>query len=156
MMVDDKIVKMQIWDTAGQEAFRSITRIFYRNSHCVLLTFDITIEETFLHIEDWVKEVRQNSDGDIKLYLIGNRADLDEDREVTSERAIELCELMKIDRYFETSAKTGYNVEEMFAYVGKQLYHRESLKNANEQDNEEEEEQIAPGSLSNERNVTEE
>jgi len=56
--IQDKIVKLQIWDTAGQESFRSITRIFYRGAHCVFLTYDITREETFNNAGDWLKEVK--------------------------------------------------------------------------------------------------
>lgn len=86
--IQDKIVKLQIWDTAGQESFRSITRIFYRGAHCVFLTYDITREETFSNILEWLKEVRQHANTDILLYLIGNRSDLEDEREVSREKAI--------------------------------------------------------------------
>ena len=89
--IDDKIVKLQIWDTAGQESFRSITRIFYRGAHCVFLTYDITRDDTFVNVLDWLKEVKQHASNEILIYLIGNRCDLEEDREVTRERAIEFC-----------------------------------------------------------------
>ncbi len=56
--IEDKITKLQIWDTAGQESFRSITRIFYRGAHCVFLTYDITREETFNNVIEWLKEVK--------------------------------------------------------------------------------------------------
>jgi Ras-related protein Rab-2A len=56
--IEGKVVKVQIWDTAGQESFRSITRIFYRNSHCVFLTYDITRDDTFVDVLDWLKEVK--------------------------------------------------------------------------------------------------
>lgn len=120
--VDNKIVKLQIWDTAGQESFRSITRIFYRGAHCVFLTYDVTRDDTFLDIVDWLKEAKQHATPDILLYLIGNQADLEEDREVTRERAIEFQKANKIDAFFETSAKTGNNVEEVFALAAKHLY----------------------------------
>ena len=77
--IDNKIVKLQIWDTAGQESFRSITRIFYRGAHCVFLTYDITRDDTFLDVIDWLKEAKQHSNPDILLYLIGNQADLEDD-----------------------------------------------------------------------------
>ncbi len=126
--LEEKIIKVQIWDTAGQESFRSITRIFYRNSHCVFLTYDITREDTFLHVIDWLKEVKQHANNDIVIYLIGNRADLEDEREVTSERAIEFCKQYNIDKFFETSAKTGFNVEEVFSLVAKELYMQEKDK----------------------------
>ena len=120
--VSEKIIKLQIWDTAGQESFRSITRIFYRGAHCVFLTYDITREETFVNIIDWLKEVKQHASQDIVIYLIGNRADLEDEREVTRDRAIEFCKQYNIDKFFETSAKTGFNVEEVFSLAGKELY----------------------------------
>ena len=61
IQLDGKIVKLQIWDTAGQESFRSITRIFYRGAHIVFLTFDITREETFGSLGGWLNEIKQNS-----------------------------------------------------------------------------------------------
>jgi Ras-related protein Rab-2A len=76
---DNKIVKLQIWDTAGQESFRSITRIFYRGAHCVFLTYDVTRDDTFLDVIDWLKEAKQHSNPDILLYLIGNQADLEDE-----------------------------------------------------------------------------
>ena len=77
--IENKICKLQIWDTAGQESFRSITRIFYRGAHCVFLTYDITRDDTFLSIIDWLREAKQHSNPDILFYLIGNQADLEEE-----------------------------------------------------------------------------
>jgi Ras-related protein Rab-2A len=122
LKIDSKIVKLQIWDTAGQESFRSITRIFYRGAHCVFLTYDITRDDTFIDIVDWLKEVKQHSNPDIMLYLIGNQADNEEDRQVSQERAQQFLELHKLDAFFETSAKTGQNVEDVFSIAAKQLY----------------------------------
>ncbi len=122
LKLEEKLVKLQIWDTAGQESFRSITRIFYRGAHCVFLTYDITREDTFNNVVDWMKEVKQHANADILIYLIGNRADLEDQREVPKDRAIEFAKANKIDKVFETSAKTGSNVEEVFALAGKEMY----------------------------------
>lgn len=89
--MDEKMIKLQIWDTAGQESFRSITRIFYRGAQCVFLTYDITRAETFRNIKDWLAEIRQHAAEDVLVYLIGNRADLEESRQVTRDEAIEFC-----------------------------------------------------------------
>jgi small GTP-binding protein len=86
--IEKKIVKLQIWDTAGQESFRSITRIFYRGAHCVFLTYDITREETFNNALEWLKEVKQHATNEILIYLIGNFLDLEDEREVSRERAV--------------------------------------------------------------------
>ena len=120
--IEGKIVKLQIWDTAGQESFRSITRIFYRGAHCVFLTYDITREETFVNVLVWLKEVKQHASSDVMIYLIGNRSDLEEEREVTKERATDFCKQYSIDKFFETSAKTGDCVEEVFSLAAKELY----------------------------------
>ena len=84
--VENRIVKLQIWDTvgsfnsqAGQEQFRSITRIFYRGANAVFLTYDITRKSSFANLEDWLKEIRQNSNPDIIIYLIGNQIDNEEE-----------------------------------------------------------------------------
>lgn len=71
---------------------------------------------------DWLKEVKQHASSEIVIYLIGNRADLEDEREVTKERAIEFCNQYNIDMFFETSAKTGLNVEEVFSLAAKELY----------------------------------
>jgi Ras-related protein Rab-2A len=122
--MDEKVIKLQIWDTAGQESFRSITRIFYRGAHCVFLVYDMTRAETFNNVVEWLGEVKNNAKEDIVVYLIGNKADIAEGagREVSYEQAIEFCKDQKIAKFFETSAKTGLNVEEVFSLASKELY----------------------------------
>ena len=73
--IDEKIVKLQIWDTAGQESFRSITRIFYRGANCVFLCYDITRKDTFQNVQEWLMEIKQHAAPDVVVYLIGNRVD---------------------------------------------------------------------------------
>ena len=78
LKLEDKMIKMQIWDTAGQESYKSVTRIFYRGAHCVFLTYDISRNETFEALGDWLKEVRQHAAEDVMIYLVGNKADFAE------------------------------------------------------------------------------
>lgn len=78
--INDKNIKLQIWDTAGQESFKSITRSYYRGAAGALLVYDITRKETFNHLTRWLEEVRQNGNPDITVMLIGNKADLDSRR----------------------------------------------------------------------------
>ena len=122
LKVDGKIIKLQIWDTAGQESFKSVTRIFYRGAHCVFLTYDVTREDTFVNLSQWLSEVKQHATEDVRVYMVGNKGDLEDQREVTHERALEMAKANKIHRVFETSAKTGANVEELFATVARELY----------------------------------
>ena len=122
LKVDEKIIKLQIWDTAGQESFKSVTRIFYRGAHCVFLTYDVTREETFANLSEWLNEIRQHASEDVRIYLIGNKSEMEDQREVTLERATDFATEQKLHKVFETSAKTGFNVEEVFATVAKELY----------------------------------
>lgn len=73
--LEDQIFKLQIWDTAGQESFKSITKIFYRGAHCVVLAYDITRMDTFLNLETWLKEVKQQTEPNLVVILIGNMSD---------------------------------------------------------------------------------
>ena len=73
---------MQIWDTAGQEAFRSVTRIFYKGAQCVFLTYDITRDETFSSLAIWLNEIKENAPEDVLIYLIGNKSEMTDQREV--------------------------------------------------------------------------
>ena len=120
--VDERVIKLQIWDTAGQESFRSVTRIFYRGTDCVFLTYDITRKETFLSLDQWLKEVRENGNEEVKIYLIGNKSEMTKEREVPYERALEFAKKNNIHMVWETSAKTGFNVEDVFSIAGKEIY----------------------------------
>lgn len=135
--VDGQLVKLQIWDTAGQESFRSITRSFYRKADGVLLMFDVTAEHTFANCTHWIEEVRENSPADVVIYLVGNQVDLEEssqyascreDREVTAEQAQSLVRDEDLAGYQETSAKTGLNVDLAFLEFAQVLLQRRAEK----------------------------
>jgi small GTP-binding protein len=102
-------IQLQLWDTAGQELFRSVTRGYYRGAAGALLLFDITSRETFQDIEHWLQDLREVARPDLTVVLIGNKADLTQQREVTEEEARAYAEKNRMT-YFETSAKTGDNV----------------------------------------------
>jgi small GTP-binding protein len=106
-------VKLQIWDTAGQEKFRSITRAYYRGAHGILVVFDISRRDTFNQTKMWIDSIRdsQAEASSIDVILIGNKCDLV--RAVTKEEAEELAKSYGI-QYFETSAKQNTNVEQAF------------------------------------------
>ena len=88
----------------------------------MFLTYDITRSETFENLASWLKEIRQHAAEDVRIYLIGNKAELDSSREVQFDMAIEFARQNNIHKCFETSAKTGQNVEEVFSCSGKELY----------------------------------
>ena len=108
--LQEQLFKIQIWDTAGQESFKSITKIFYRGAHCVMLTYDITRMDTFLNLETWFKEVRKESEPDVIIILVGNFNDKEDQREITVQMAEEFRQRHNILMKIESSAKTGENV----------------------------------------------
>ena len=81
--LDKQVFRLQIWDTAGQENFRSITKIFYKGAHCVVLAYDITRYVTFQNLELWFEEVRCQAEPDVIIILVGNMKDMQEHREVS-------------------------------------------------------------------------
>ena len=91
-----------------------MTRIFYRGADLVFLTYDVTRDETFANLQSWLQEVKSHASPDVRIYLIGNKSELEDSREVTFDRAVEFAKMNKIHKCFETSAKTGQNVEEVF------------------------------------------
>ena len=86
--VEDKVLKLQIWDTAGQESFRSITKIFYRGAHAAILGYSIAHKSTFENLNEWLKEAKASCSPDVQLFLIGNKSDLESQREVFPDQAL--------------------------------------------------------------------
>lgn len=118
--VGGRSVKLQIWDTAGQERFRSVTRSYYRGAAGALLVYDITSRETYNALTNWLTDARTLASPNIVILLVGNKKDLEDDREVTfleASRFAQENELM----FLETSALTGENVEEAFLKCAKTI-----------------------------------
>ena len=113
ILIKDELYRVQIWDTAGQENFRSITRAYYKNSVCALVVYDIAKRESFNNVSSWIEDCRNQSPKTIYMILVGNKSDLEESRQVTFEEGQELADKFGIN-FYETSAKTGKNVEEIF------------------------------------------
>jgi len=111
--VAGKSVKLQIWDTAGQERFRSVTRSYYRGAAGALLVYDITNRESFNALADWLQDARALASPNIIILLVGNKKDLEAEREVTFLQASQFAQENDL-MYLETSAKSGENVEESF------------------------------------------
>ena len=91
VILNNKVIKLQIWDTAGQEEFKAITRSYYRSSAAALVVFDITRKESFRNVARWVEDVKNNSNKDVILVLIGNKCDLVQERMVSKEEAFKLA-----------------------------------------------------------------
>lgn len=104
-------IQLQLWDTAGQELFRSVTRGYYRGSAGALLVFDITKRDSFENIGRWLQDIKDVARSDVVTLLIGNKSDMGEERQVPTEEAQEFAKKNGM-QYFETSAKTGSNIVE--------------------------------------------
>ena len=111
--INGKSIKIQIWDTAGQEAFQAITRTYYKGAIGALLVYDITRRETFTHVTKWLDDVRTNSSKNVTVILIGNKKDLEDKRQVSYEEGEAFAKENGL-MFLETSAKTAYNVVESF------------------------------------------
>jgi Ras-related protein Rab-2A len=120
--LNDKVIKLQIWDTCGQELYRSLISSFYRNASLAMMVYAIDNRESFNHIETWLKEVKLQSNPDIKIFLIGNKSDLEENRKVTTEAAKTFKDENGIHYFSEASAKNGVNAKEVFIEAAKLLY----------------------------------
>lgn len=121
--IDNKQIKLQIWDTAGQESFRSITRSYYRGAAGALLVYDITRRDTFNHLTTWLEDAQQHSSTNMVIMLIGNKSDLEARREVKQEEGEAFAREHGLV-FLETSAKTAANVEEAFINTAKQIYQK--------------------------------
>ena len=108
-------IKLQIWDTSGEEKFRTITKNFYRNADGLLVVFDLTKKESYDHIKSWINEAKENNDK-LKTILIGNKLDLKDERIVAIDVAKQFAEKNNL-KYIETSAKDGTNINELFQAI---------------------------------------
>ena len=120
--LDKKIIKLQIWDTCGMEVYRSLIKSFYVNSSLAIIVYSIIDESSFEDIHFWIKELKSMSSPDIKIILIGNKIDLEDQRKISKEQGEHMAKDYGFVGFFETSAKTGENVRVLFKKVIKILY----------------------------------
>ena len=120
--VQEKIIKLQIWDTCGQEVYRSLISSFFRSASLAIVVYSIDSEDSFNNIEKWLNDIKTQSNPDVKIFLIGNKADLEDKRRITKDQGEKLCSDHKLAFFMETSAKTGFNVQNVFIQVAKELY----------------------------------
>ena len=125
---DNLSIKLQIWDTSGQERFKSITQNYFRDADGLLYVFDVTNENSFKSIENWLKMSNDNNNKDFIKILIGNKTDL-EGRSITKEEMEKFKNENSMDKLFEISAKDNKNISEMFEIIVDLLIGKETLKN---------------------------
>lgn len=121
--IDNKSYRIQIWDTAGQECFKSITRAYYKNSVCAIVVYDITCLDSFNNVSSWIEDCKNYSPKNVYIVLVGNKSDLEERRQIPTEKGQEIADRFGIS-FFETSAKTGSNVVKIFEESAKEIARR--------------------------------
>ena len=119
--VDDKIIKLQIWDTCGQEAYRSLIKNFYRNASLAIIVYSVEDSQSFFDIDIWLKQIKTYGTSSCKIFLIGNKIDTN-DRKVSTEQGIKCKNDFFFDCFMETSAKDGINTKELFVNCATILY----------------------------------
>ena len=109
----EKLIKLQIWDTAGQEKYKSITSAYYKGAKGALVVYDISRKSTFDNVDKWINELKNNGSEDVFILLVGNKSDLNDQREISEEEVKKKAEVYNI-AFCETSALKGNNIEFAF------------------------------------------
>jgi Ras-related protein Rab-1A len=117
---------LQIWDTACQERFRAITNSYYRGANGFIVVYDINNRESFNNVEKWMGEIRRYADKYVSILLVGNVNDLESSKVISYDEGKELADRLGV-KFFETSAKTNYNVREAFMTIASELKYRADL-----------------------------
>jgi len=121
--LEGKTVKLQIWDTAGQERFRTITSSYYRGAHGIIVVYDVTDQDTFNNVKQWLQEIDHYACEGVNKLLVGNKSDLESKKVVDYNTAKEFADQLSIP-FLETSAKSASNVEQAFLTMTKQIKDR--------------------------------
>ena len=119
--VNEKIIKLQIWDTCGQEAYRSLIKNFYRNASLAIIVYSVEDSQSFFDIDIWLKQIKTYGTSSCKIFLIGNKIDTNY-RKVSTEQGIKCKNDFFFDCFMETSAKDGINTKELFVNCATILY----------------------------------
>ncbi|XP_030381839.1 GTP-binding protein yptV1-like [Scaptodrosophila lebanonensis] len=124
--VAGQMVKLQIWDTAGEERFRSVITSYYRGAHGVFLVYDTTHRQSYRNIDVWLREIGRHTNNNINIMLVGNKCDIIGQRQVSHQGAAMYAESLGIP-FMETSARSGANVEEVFISMAVNVFNRLTL-----------------------------
>lgn len=121
--LEGKTIKLQIWDTAGQERFRTITSSYYRGAHGIIVVYDVTDQESFENVRNWLQEIERYANENVNKLLVGNKCDLTTKKVVDYSTAKELADHLGIS-FLETSAKNATNVEQAFMAMAAEIKNR--------------------------------
>jgi small GTP-binding protein len=122
LRINKQVMKLQIWDTCGQEVYKSLISGLYKNCSLAIIIYSVTNRSSFQHIEAWIKELNKNIVNDVKIILVGNKSDLEKERKISYEEGKNLKIKNKLDYFIETSAKTGDNAKTVLIEAAKILY----------------------------------
>jgi len=121
--ISEKKIRLQIWDTCGEEAYENIMKTFYRSALCIFLVFSLDDKKSFLNLEKFILDIEKtNSNVSPYIVLIGNKCDKVDERKITKEEIDDFCKKNNIDNYYETSAKIGEGIHQMFQEVVRKLF----------------------------------
>ena len=120
--IENQLIRLQIWDTCGQEGYRSLVANFFRGTTLAILVYAINDVKSFNDIGTWIKQLKASSNPDIKMILVGNKNDLENERKISQEEGRKLSKEFEFFSFYETSAKTGFNSKEVFIQAIKLLY----------------------------------
>ena len=121
--INEDKVSAQIWDTAGQEKYNALTSSYYKGAKGAIVVYDITQESTFLKVEQFAKDLKEKSDKNVYMILVGNKIDLEENRKVSKEEGKILADKLKMG-FFEVSAKNGTGIEDLFKNLIDNVYEK--------------------------------
>ena len=115
-----KMVKIQVWDTAGQDRFRSITKNYYKGAHGIILIYDVTEQKSFDNVKNWMAQIKEEVSERVSIVLVGNKIDDEDNRKISTEQGESMAKDYEII-FFECSAKTGQNIDEIFNNLVKKV-----------------------------------
>ena len=121
ILEEQKIVKIQLWDTAGQDKFRAITRNYYKGASGIILIFDVTNIKSYENIKKWINEIKEEISEKVSIVLIGNKIDNVQERKISKEQGEKLSNEIGV-KFFETSAKTGEGINESVFFLVKKIF----------------------------------
>ena len=124
IQIDGKSIKIQLWDTAGQEKYRAMTKNLYLKSQGIIILFDITNETSFINLKNWMSQIKESCGEDIPILLVGNKIDLEDNRVINKERAMEYANNENIE-YIEVSSKTGENINKALTSLLQKILKRD-------------------------------
>ena len=125
--------KLQIWDTAGQERYKSITSSYYKGSHGCFIVYDITSETSFENVEKWYEQAQKDASKEVSIILVGNKCDLENERKVSKEKGEEKAKSLNAP-FFETSALSKVNIDDIFKEMVNNIYERTGGPKTDEED----------------------